>query len=148
MKTAKDLMTREVHTVSPNTGLKELAKLFAEKRVGGFPVVEAGLVVGVVTASDLIHRDERLHIPTFFTIFDAVLPMGGEKKFEEELRKMAATTVAEIMTQDPVVLSPDATVTEIATAMGEKGVHTLPVVDAGGKLVGVIGKLDLIRAMV
>lgn len=148
MKTAKDLMTRDVHTVSPNTGLKELAKLFAEKRVGGFPVVEAGRVVGVVTESDLIHRDERIHIPTFFTLFDAILPLGGEKKFEEEMRKMAATTVAEIMTQDPIVLSPDATLTQMATAMGEKGVHTLPVVDAEGKLVGVVGKLDLIRAMV
>ncbi|TAL15923.1 CBS domain-containing protein [bacterium] len=148
MKTARDLMTREVHTVTPNTGLKELAKLFAEKRVGGFPVVEAGRVVGVVTESDLIHRDERIHIPTFFTLFDAVLPLGGEKKFEEEMRKMAATTVAEIMTQDPIVLSPDATLTQMATAMGEKGVHTLPVVDAEGKLVGVVGKLDLIRAMV
>ena len=148
MKTAKDLMTREVHTVTPNTGLKELAKLFTEKRVGGFPVVEAGRVVGVVTESDLIHRDERIHIPTFFTLFDAVLPLGGEKKFEEEMRKMAATTVAEIMTQDPIVLSPDATLTQMATAMGEKSVHTLPVVDAEGKLVGVVGKLDLIRAMV
>lgn len=148
MKTARDVMTTAVFTVTPETDLGTLAKLFAEKQVSGFPVVDgAGRVVGVVTESDLIHRDQRLHIPTTVTLFDAILVLGSTKKLEEEMRRIAATTVGEIMARDPVTVAPGATLPEIATLMGEKNVHTLPVTDGGGKLLGVVGKRDLIRAM-
>ncbi len=147
MKKASELMTREVVTVFPQMGIKELAKLFTEEKVGGFPVVEGGKVVGVVTESDLIHRDERLHIPTFFTIFDAVFPIGGEKRLEEELKKISASTVGEIMDKNPPSVGPDATLTEVASLMGEKRAETVLVLD-GGALLGVIGRLDLIRAMI
>jgi CBS domain-containing protein len=148
MKTARELMTTAVFTVTPETDLGTLAKLFAEKQVSGFPVVDgAGRVVGVVTESDLIHRDQRLHIPTTVTLFDAILVLGSTRKLEEEMRRIAATTVGEIMARGPLTVGPDATLSEIATLMGEKNVHTLPVVDAAGKLLGVVGKRDLIRAM-
>ncbi len=148
MKTAREMMTTAVYSVTPETDLGALAKLFAEKQVSGFPVVDGtGRVVGVVTESDLIHRDQRLHIPTTVTLFDAILVLGSTKKLEEEMRRIAATTVGEIMARDPVTIGPDAPLPEIATLMGEKNVHTLPVVDAAGKLLGVVGKRDLIRAM-
>src|SRR5512145_3262641 len=121
MKTARELMTTAVFTVTPETDLGTLAKLFAEKQVSGFPVVDArGRVAGVVTESDLIHRDQRLHIPTTVTLFDAILVLGSTKKLEEEMRRIAATTVGEIMARDPVTVCPEATLPEIATLMGEK----------------------------
>jgi CBS domain-containing protein len=149
MKTARDLMTTNVFTVSPDTDLTTLARLFTEKDVGGFPVVDAdGKLAGVVTESDLIHRDERLHIPTMVTLFDSVLMLGSSKKLEEEIQRMVATKVGEIMTKAPLTLRPETTLAEIATLMGDKGVHTLPVVDGAGRLVGIVGKRDLIRSMV
>lgn len=147
MKTAREIMSTDVYTVSPSTTIAELAKLFTSRRVSGFPVVEGGKLVGVVTESDLIHQNERLHIPTTVAIFDAVFLLGSTRKVEEELRKMTATTVGEIMAADPVTVSPDADIGQIATIMGERGAHTLPVVDSAGALVGVVGKLDLIRAI-
>lgn len=147
MKTAKDIMSKTVLTVTPDTTISELAKLFTERRVSGFPVVEDGRLVGVVTESDLIHQNERLHIPTTVAIFDAVFLLGSTRKVEEELKRMAATTVGEIMAKEPVIISPEATLSEIATLMGERSAHTLPVVDGSGNIVGVVGKLDLIRAL-
>ncbi len=148
MKTASDLMTTEVFTVTPQTKVADLAKLFTEKQVSGFPVVdESGALVGIITESDLIHRNERLHIPTMVTIFDAVLMLGSTKKVEDELKRMAATEVGEIMSTEPVTVATDADVSEIATVMGDRHIHTIPVVDPAGKLVGVIGKRDLIRNM-
>ncbi|RMG98824.1 MAG: CBS domain-containing protein [Candidatus Dadabacteria bacterium] len=148
MKTARDIMTRDVLTVRPGTPLKELSRLFIEKKVSGFPVVdEKGSLRGVVTEGDLLHQNQRLHIPTAITIFDAVIVLGSSKKLEEELRRMAATTVEEIMTPDPVTVTEDTPVEEVARIMAERHIHTLPVLDAEGRLAGVIGKVDVIRAM-
>jgi CBS domain-containing protein len=148
MKTAKDVMTREVLTVPPKMPLDELARRFTETRVSGFPVMSAdGDLVGVVTESDLIHQNEHLHIPTTFALFDSVFILGTSKGLEEEVRRVAATTVEEIMSRDPVTVRPETPIPEVAALMSEERVHTLPVVDDEGRLVGVIGKLDVIRAM-
>ncbi len=148
MKRARDIMTRNVYTVTPDTPLDALAKAFTEKRVSGFPVVDqGGTLVGVVTESDLIHQNQRLHIPTTIALFDAVIVLGSSRRLEEEVRRIAATTVEEIMTPDPVTVDEDVPVEEIAALMAERHIHTLPVVDAGGNLVGVIGKVDVIRGL-
>lgn len=148
MKTAREIMTREVHTVREELPLQELARAFDARGVSGFPVVDAeGHLVGVVTETNLIHQNQRLHIPTAVAIFDAVVVLGSSKKLEEEMHRMAATTVGEIMSRKPVTVGEDATVEDIASIMGEHGVHTLPVVGRDGALVGVIGKRDVIRAM-
>lgn len=147
MKTARDIMTKEVFTVEPSMSVKKLAALFTEKSVSGFPVIESGRLVGIVTESDLIHQNERFHIPTTVAIFDAVLLLGSSAKVEEELKRMTAATVGEIMTQNPLTIPPDATLSQMASFMGERHAHTLPVVDEGGSLLGVVGKRDLIRAL-
>jgi len=148
MRTAREIMTREVRTVTEDTPIDALARAFAESDVSGFPVLDReGNLVGVVTETDLIHQNQRLHIPTAVAIFDAVFVLGSSKRLEEEIRRMTATQVGEIMTRDPVTVTEEASVEEVATVMGEQDVHTLPVVGADGGLVGVIGKRDLIRAM-
>ena len=147
-KTASDIMTREVHTVTESTPIEELARAFSEKGVSGFPVLDLeGNLVGVVTESDLILQNQRLHIPTAVALFDAVIFLGSSRRLEEEIRRMTATRVEEIMTRDPVSLGEDTPVDEIATLMAEKDVHTLPVVDGEGRLIGVVGKIDVIRSL-
>lgn len=148
MKTARDIMTRQVCTVNVSTSLEDLAKTFTEKRVSGFPVVDAeGRLAGVVTEGDLIHQNQRLHIPTAVAIFDAVIVLGSSKRLEEEIRRVAATRVEEIMTRDPVTVGEDTPVEEIATLMAEQNLHTIPVLDDEGALAGVVGKLDVIRSL-
>ena len=145
--TARDIMTSPARTVSPDTSVQDLAKRFAETSTSGFPVVDAaGAVVGVVTEADLLHQNQRLHIPTTFVLLDAVVTLGSSKRLEEEMRRMAAAEVGEIMTPDPVTVAADAPVAEVARLFAERRVHTLPVLE-GGELVGVIGKLDVIRTM-
>jgi CBS-domain-containing membrane protein len=147
MITAKEIMSTDVITVTPDIEIKKLAALFAEKGVSGFPVVdEGGNLVGVVTESDLIHQKERLHIPTVVAIFDAVITLG-DARTEEELQRMAASTAGEVMTKPATTITPETSMAQIATLMGDNHVHTLPVVDGEGNMVGVVGKRDLIRAM-
>jgi len=147
-KTAADIMTRNVYTVTEATPIDELARAFSSKGVSGFPVLDStGNLVGVVTESDLIHQNQRLHIPTAVALFDAVIFLGSSKRLEAEIRRMAATRVGEIMTKGPVTVAEATPVDEVAALMAERDVDTVPVIDESGRLVGVIGKIDVIRSL-
>lgn len=148
MQTAKDLMTRDVITVKPEAAVKELARILVKNRISGVPVVnDGGDLVGIVTEKDLIERNKKLHLPTVVTLFDAVIYLESEKHFKAELKKMAASTVGDIMVTDVVTIGEEATVREIATLMSEKGTNVLPVVKEG-KVVGIVGKADVVRSMI
>lgn len=147
MQVAQEIMSREVVTVGPEMPVEKLAALLWEKRISGAPVVdEAGRLVGVVTESDLIDQAKKLHIPTAITILEAVIFLERAQKVEQEVNKMAGSRVRDICTSNPVTVTLDTPLDEIATIMAEKHLHTLPVMD-NGRLAGVIGKSDIIRTL-
>jgi len=147
MLKAKDVMTAGVITVRGDMTVEALGRLFTEKKISGAPVLdESGSVTGIVTENDLIRNNTRLHIPTVFRIFDALIPIGSGK-FEDEIKRMSASTVAEICTTKVVSVRPDSDLQEVSTIMSDRGVHLLPVIE-NGKLVGIIGKMDVIRGMI
>lgn len=146
MLRAKDLMTANVIAVTPDTAVRELARILSENRISGAPVVDGlGKVVGVVTESDLIFQNKKVHIPTALAVLDAFFFLEDPERMEKEMKKIAGTTVADICTSDPVTVRQDTPLEEVATLMAEKKIHTLPVLDENGQLAGVIGKSDLIR---
>lgn len=147
MKIAEEIMTREVVTVNKNLPIKKLSKIFIEHRFNGVPVVDdEDNVIGIVTQGDLIEQNKNLHIPTVIALFDAVLFLESEKKFESDVKKLTGTTVEDIYHKHAISVGPKTNINEITTLMAEKDIHTLPVLDEG-RLVGVIGKRDVIRAM-
>ena len=101
-------------------------------------------MIGVVTESDLIDQNKKVHIPTVVAILDSFVFLESPEKLEKDIKKMAATTVGDICSRDLVVVSQDTPLDEVATLMAEKQIHTLPVME-GDQLVGVIGKSDIIR---
>jgi CBS domain-containing protein len=147
MLKAKDIMTRSVHTVSADTEVEELARLFVETGVSAMPVLDAqGALQGIVTETDLVEQNKPLHIPTVISIFDWVLYLESEKNFREQVEKMTARKVGEICTREVVTCTPETSVAEIAALMVDHKAHLIPVVE-GGKVVGVVARLDIIRAM-
>ena len=147
MLKAKDIMTRNVVTVSPETKIDQAGKLLLENHFNGLPVVDqAGRLKGVNCQDDLIVQQKKFPLPSVFTLLDGVIPLTSSKHLEKEIQKMAATTVGQAMTPDPLTVDPETTVEEIATLMVKKNIHTLPVVDKG-KLVGVVGKEDILRTL-
>ena len=147
MKTARDIMTRNVVTVKKDQPISDLSKLFIENHFNGVPVLDdAGKVIGVVTQSNLIEQNKNLHIPTVIALFDAVLFLESEKKFESDVKKLTGSKIEDIYHKKPITDSPDTDLSEITTIMAEKDVHTLPVLE-DDKLVGIIGKKDVIRAL-
>jgi len=147
MLTAKDIMTKDIITVEPDTSIEALASILMKNEISGVPVVdESGALYGIVTENDLISQNKRLHIPTVVNFMGAAVYLESSKKFEQDVKRMCATKVADICTRAVVSISEDAPLIDIATIMTEKRVHPLPVI-RGGKVVGIVGKRDLLKAM-
>ncbi|MBI5408808.1 MAG: CBS domain-containing protein [Nitrospirae bacterium] len=146
MLTAKDIMTKDVVTIRPEATVEELARLLISNKISGVPVVDNSKnLIGIVTENDLISQNKRLHIPTVIRLFDAFILLGSGR-VEEEIRKMAATTVDEICNRKVVSIKEETTLDEIATIMAEQRMHLLPVL-RDRVVVGIVGKADMVKAM-
>lgn len=147
MLKASDIMTKNVVTVTPETEITQAAKLLLENHFNGLPVVdESGRLIGIICQDDLIVQQKRLPLPSLFTFFDGLIPLTSYRSLEKEVEKIVATTVSHAMMTDPITIDPDASLEDIATLMVNNNIHTLPVLDRG-RLVGVIGKEDVLRTL-
>ncbi|NVN98353.1 MAG: CBS domain-containing protein [Geobacteraceae bacterium] len=147
MLKVKDIMTTDVVTVTKETTIMELAKIFAARHLSSLPVLGSdGELIGIVTETDLIEQDKNLHIPTVISIFDWVIYLESDKKFEKELKKMTGQSVGEIFSTDVVTVNPESSVADVADILSRKKINALPVVE-GKKLVGIVSRIDLIRSM-
>ncbi len=148
MLKAKDIMTTDIISVRGTTPVSELAKLLTSNNISGAPVLnDDDKVIAVVTESDLIDQSKKLHIPTVVTILDSVFYLENPDKMEAEMKKIAGSKVSEICSGSPKTVSSDTQLDEIATIMAEENIHTLPVLEEG-KLVGIIGKKDIIKTLI
>jgi CBS domain-containing protein len=147
MLQARDIMTTEVLTVSPETSISQLSKILENRKIGGLPVVDkGGRLVGVITQTDLVDRARDLELPPAINILDFHFYLQIPSHLLQRVEKMLGTTVGDCMTPNPVTVTPDTPVGKIAALMAKQKVHTIPVLE-GAKLVGIIGKMDLVRAM-
>ncbi len=147
MRTAKDIMTSPAITIGPDADITEAAKILLDRDINGLPVVDdSGRVAGIICQSDLVRMQKSLPIPSLFTLLDGFVPLSTTALLETEVKRIAASKVADAMTRKVESISPDTGVDVIATLMVDKQFHTLPVVDQG-RLVGVVGKRDILRTL-
>ncbi len=147
MLKAKDIMVTDVISVTPDTEIPKAADILLKNHINGVPVLdENGKLVGILCQSDLIAQQKKFPLPSLFTTLGGFFPLKSSKQLEKELHKIAAATVMEAMTPDPAFVLPETPVDEVATLMVDKNFHTIPVLDQG-KLVGVIGKEDVLKTI-
>jgi CBS domain-containing protein len=147
MTQAKDIMTQEVITVKEDTPISEVAQILTEKHISGVPVLNTKEeMVGIVCESDIIDQTKRFHLPTVVNLMGYIVFLESGKKFEKELKKMIGLITADIMTREVKTVSPETSLEEIASLMAEHHVHSIPVLD-GKRLVGIIGKKDIVRSL-
>ena len=144
---AKDIMTTNPITVTPDMEIVNAAKTLLENRINGVPVIEKGKLVGILCQSDLISQQKKFPMPSIFTFLDGFIPLQSSKDLEKTVKKIAATVVRDAMTPDPISVAPNADIEKIAALMIDKNFHTLPVVKEG-KLVGIIGKEDILKTII
>ncbi|WP_171169153.1 CBS domain-containing protein [Streptomyces sp. I05A-00742] len=130
-RTVGDLMTHSVVRVQRGTLFTEIVHVLHEHDITAVPVVDADdRPVGVVSEADLLAKAARRVDPS--------LPAATRAKHE-------ATTAEGLMTSPAVCARPEWSVVEAARAMEERHVKRLPVVDAAGRLVGLVSRSDLLR---
>ena len=145
---AKDIMTSSPVVVVQDWDIGKATAIMIEKGFNGLPVVDDdGRLVGIICQSDIIAQQKKLPLPSYFTFLDGLISLRSVKSLEKEAQKIAATTVRDAMTPDPVSVAPDTSIETLAALMVDSNFHTLPVVQ-DGKLVGVVGKEDVLRTLV
>jgi CBS domain-containing protein len=157
MKKVREFMNRKVFFVKPNHSVFDVAKVFSESNISGAPVVEDGRVVGMLSISDvvrfmgikLVDADVIASAPTSLSIL--LLNLGKLGKdyldFKDEIERISKTEVKHMMSKDVVCISPEANLFEAAVLMEKHDVNRLPVVEKD-KLIGIIARADLIKALV
>ena len=142
----KDIMTQDVITVNPTTSVHKLAELFVEKNIAGAPVIDdSGKLLGIVKEEDIVYKDKKIDPQTFMDLTMGVLTFAIDR-YKEEIKKIKASKVIDIMRKNITVVSPGMAVEEAANMMIEKQIYYFPVVEAN-KLVGVITKKDIVRSI-
>ena len=150
MATVADIMERDVPAVGPEDDVETVLRVMRENELQGVPVVnEGGRVMGIITESDLVLSEEGsdLHLPHFVELFGGVVFLEPLAKFEHRLRKAFASRARDLMTEDPVTISPDATAREAGRLISREKHDRLPVVDGDGQLLGVVTRLDVLGAL-
>ncbi len=136
-----EVMTKDVVAVRRETGLHEAARRLSGLRISGMPVVDdENRVIGVISEADILSLTGMKRGHTFKDVVRHLLgePLPPRKR---------GSTVGEIMSAPPITTSPDRDIREVAYVLDERRIKRLPVVDGSGKLVGVVSRADIVRAM-
>jgi CBS domain-containing protein len=151
MKTAGEIMSRDVPTVGPDEDARTAIDLLSKSDLGAIPVVDAeNKVIGIVSESDLVLSEEEsdLHLPHYLNIMGGIVFVGSMKGFEDRLEKAFATKVSELMTADPIVCHDYESIDRVARKIAEKHHNHLPVIDGDGYLAGMVTRADALAALV
>ena len=137
--TVKDVMTSRVVSVTRGASFRAMAAALREYRVSAFPVLDDdGKVIGVVSEADMLVKEALDSEP------DGMPGMIAGLLRRKEHEKARGTTAGDLMTSPAVTVTPDDTLERAARLMYTRKVKRLPVVDAIGHLVGIIGRADLL----
>jgi CBS domain-containing protein len=157
MKKVRDFMRCDVFFVKPNHSVFDVAKVFSHNNISGAPVVDKGRVIGIVSVSDIIkfmntkltNAETIVQEPNSLSLLLLNLVKMGKDyvDFKKELGRISKTEVKNMMSKKVVCISPEANLFEAAEMMEKNDVNRLPVIE-NGKLIGIIARADLIKALV
>jgi len=141
---ARDVMSRTPITVTADMSVEACARLLLDKRISAVPVVDAQQhVIGIVSEGDLMRRREsgtERHASWWLAL------VSDPRSAAREYTKTAGHRVADIMTRQVVSVREDTSLATVADILEKHRIKRVPVM-AGGKLVGIVSRADLVRAL-
>lgn len=153
MKLVKDYMKTKVVCFSPEDSVFKVAKVLAKKGISGGPVVKGETVLGVISETDIV-RFMRLNLPELTdlvephsTAISIVALIKHHLDFRREIKRLFRARAKDVMSKHVISISPDQSLLEAANLMEREDIRRLLVIEKG-KLVGIISRTDLLRALI
>jgi CBS domain-containing protein len=147
---ARDIMSKNVHHVSPRMHLIDLENDLSSHRISGAPVVDHGKVIGIVSRSDIdaVLSRERTRSAALGTFYGAVDDPPGDSPDPTSvaLESLRTLAVQDIMTKNVISVAPDDSMIDVARLMSERRIHRVLVTESG-ELRGIIAALDIVEAV-
>jgi len=149
---AMDVMTTNVVTVGPDTSVQDVAKILSERGISGVPVVDAeNRVIGIVSEGDLLHRIEtgterRPERATGRRRSWWLDTIGRDEELARDYVKSHGRTAGDVMTREVVSVNDTTELADVATLLETKRIKRVPVLK-DGKLVGIVSRANLVRAL-
>ena len=141
---ARDVMVSPVITAKPSSSIREVAKIFLERRISAVPVIDDdGKRAGMVSEGDLLHRAEAKTERRHSWWLSGFI---GDDTLASEYIKAHSRKVADVMTTRVVTAALDTPLHEIAALLEKNSIKRVPIVE-NGKLVGIVSRANLIQAL-
>jgi CBS domain-containing protein len=146
----RDVMRTDVGTVGSEMSLPDLERAFIDRKRSGFPVVDAGRLVGIVSRSDVVRQlcvEQTLaeQVSDFYAGEGVASVVESFEAIGERVGSRIETLrVRDVMSRRLITVSPDEGLSAVARRLVEHGIHRLPVVE-GERLLGLVSSLDLVR---
>lgn len=143
----KDIMTKEVITVDPETRIDEVAHILTRNKIHGVPVVTDGKLVGIIVENDFfVNSQDDFHLPSYI---DFIRKSGNiesaSKEQREQIDKLLNVRAKDIMTAECLCFSPNMEISEVMKIFKETKINTFPVVDENKNVVGIVALADVLN---
>jgi CBS domain-containing protein len=140
---ARDIMTKGVVTVSPETDIAEAVKLMLDRQISGVPVIDSsGRLIGILTEGDLMRRAELVTGRQSWWIN----PISSPEQEAKAYVKAHGLKVKDVMTKEVVTITEQEPLDRIAMVFEERGIKRTPVMRSG-KVVGIVSRANLLRSL-
>ena len=144
MKKVRDVINREVQTITRETLVGEIVSIMKEKRLGKLPVLDGDKIVGVVTRDDILVKQGKSPVPPVIAFWEIMIALPNSKGFKEKMKKFISFKAEDIMEKDFYTADIDADLEGVVSEMLDKGYNYALVLE-NEKLVGIVTKSDLIN---
>lgn len=143
-----EVMTSPVFSVRPETPLQEAVTLLSSHHISGLPVVDAnGALVGELGEKDLMVRESGFDAGPYVMFLDAVIYLRNPLEWNRQVHQVLGSTVGEVMTSQTHTCLPTTSLPQAAKLLNDRRVQRLFVVDDQGRMVGVLTRGDVVRAL-
>ena len=143
MKKVKDVVNRNLITVSPSSSFEEVINIM-KKGVGKVPVLENEKVVGIITRDDILVKEGKFPLPPVIAFWEVMITLPGNKEYQEKLNKFSSYKVEDIMSKVKMYSSLEDNLEDVVTEMLNKKISYTLVLE-NEKLVGIVTKSELIK---
>jgi len=140
----KEIMTRKVKSLSADISAKDALKILNKLKISGLPVIDKNTkLVGMFTEKDVL----SYVLPHYIEQVGDFTYRDNPKSAKKKVAQLGSIPVAQLMRKEVVTVTEDAALCEVGRIMLTQKARRIPVLDKEGKMVGIVARCDVVRAM-